>query len=138
MKLKKLACLAISAAMVLSLGACQDAAATANDTKNTDSTASATDGATFKIGAIGPLTGSAANYGQAVVWGAQQAVDEINAAGGINGYQVEYKYEDDELDNEKSVNAYNTLKDWGAQMLVGSTTSSCSIAVSEKTKEDSI
>ena len=138
MKLKKLACLAISAAMVLSLGACQDAAATANDTKNTDSTASATDGATFKIGAIGPLTGSAANYGQAVVWGAQQAVDEINAAGGINGYQVEYKYEDDELDNEKSVNAYNTLKDWGAQMLVGSTTSACSIAVSEKTKEDSM
>ncbi|MEE3419962.1 MAG: ABC transporter substrate-binding protein [Lachnospiraceae bacterium] len=96
------------------------------------------DGPTFKIGAIGPLTGAAAQYGQGVVWGAEEAVKEINAAGGINGYQIEYKGEDDELDNEKSVNAYNTLKDWGMQMLVGSTTSACSIAVSERTKADSM
>ncbi len=93
---------------------------------------------TFKLGAIGPLTGAAANYGTAVVNGAQIAVDEINAAGGINGVQIEYKGEDDELDNEKSVNAYNTLKDWGMQILVGSVTSGCSIAVSEKTKADNM
>nr|WP_024867452.1 ABC transporter substrate-binding protein [Butyrivibrio sp. FCS014] len=42
---------------------------------------------TFKIGAIGPLTGGAAAYGNAVVNGAQIAVDEINEAGGINGYK---------------------------------------------------
>ncbi len=93
---------------------------------------------TFKIGAIGPLTGAAANYGLGVVNGAQIAVDEINAAGGIAGYQIEYRGEDDELDSEKSVNAYNTLKDWGMQILVGSTTSGCSIAVSEKTKADNM
>ncbi|RKM57927.1 ABC transporter substrate-binding protein [Butyrivibrio sp. CB08] len=93
---------------------------------------------TFKIGAIGPLTGAAAAYGNAVVNGAQIAVDEINAAGGINGYQIEYKSEDDELNAEKSVNAYNTLKDWGMQILVGSTTSACSIAVSENTKNDNM
>ena len=81
----------------------------------------------FKIGAIGPLTGGAAAYGNAVAWGAQIAVDEINAEGGINGYRIEYKAEDDELDNQKSVNAYNTLKDWGAQFVVGSTTSGCCI-----------
>ena len=91
---------------------------------------------TFKIGAIGPLTGAAAAYGNAVVNGAQIAVDEINEAGGINGVQIEYKSEDDELNAEKSVNAYNTLKDWGMQILVGSTTSACSIAVSENTKND--
>ena len=101
------------------------------------SAAVAADG-TFKIGAIGPLTGAAANYGTAVVNGAQIAVDEINAAGGINGAQIEYKGEDDELDNEKSVNAYNALKDWGMQILVGPTTSGCSIAVSEKTKADNM
>ena len=101
------------------------------------SAAVAADG-TFKIGAIGPLTGAAANYGTAVVNGAQIAVDEINAAGGINGVQIEYKGEDDELDNEKSVNAYNALKDWGMQILVGPTTSGCSIAVSEKTKADNM
>ena len=93
---------------------------------------------TFKIGAIGPLTGAAAAYGNAVVNGAQIAVDEINEAGGINGVQIEYKSEDDELNAEKSVNAYNTLKDWGMQILVGSTTSACSIAVSENTKADNM
>ena len=95
-------------------------------------------GGTFKIGAIGPLTGAAAAYGNAVVNGAQIAVDEINEAGGINGFQIEYKSEDDELNAEKSVNAYNTLKDWGMQVLVGSTTSACSIAVSENTKADNM
>jgi branched-chain amino acid transport system substrate-binding protein len=92
----------------------------------------------FKIGAIGPLTGDAAAYGNAVVNAAELAVEEINAAGGINGYKVEYKKEDDELNAEKSVNAYNTLKDWGMQILVGSTTSACSIAVSEYTKADNM
>lgn len=143
MKLKKIAGVALSAAMALSLAACSDAASTGKDSTEAgaaeSTSSSASSGSdTFKIGAIGPLTGAAANYGQGVVWGAQQAVDEINAAGGINGYQIEYKYEDDELDNEKSVNAYNTLKDWGMQMLVGPTTSACSIAVSEKTKDDNM
>ncbi|SHI20048.1 branched-chain amino acid transport system substrate-binding protein [Butyrivibrio fibrisolvens DSM 3071] len=92
----------------------------------------------FKIGAIGPLTGGAAAYGNAVQWGAQIAVDEINEAGGINGYKIEYKAEDDECDNQKSVNAYNTLKDWGAQFIVGSTTSGCCIAVADEAHNDNI
>ena len=92
----------------------------------------------FKIGAIGPFTGGAAAYGNAVQWGAQIAVDEINAAGGINGYQIEYKAEDDECDNQKSVNAYNTLKDWGAQFIVGSTTSGCCIAVADEAHNDNM
>lgn len=92
----------------------------------------------FKIGAIGPLTGGAAAYGNAVAWGAQIAVDEINAEGGINGYRIEYKAEDDELDNQKSVNAYNTLKDWGAQFVVGSTTSGCCIAVADESHNDNL
>ena len=45
-------------------------------------------GDTFKIGTIGPLTGAGAAYGNAVMNGAQIAVDEINEAGGINGAQV--------------------------------------------------
>ena len=93
---------------------------------------------TFKIGVIGPLTGGAAAYGQAVQYAAEIAVEEINAAGGINGKQVEIKSEDDELDAQKSVNAYNTLKDWGMDMLVGSVTSACSIAVSEESKNDNL
>ena len=69
------------------------------------STDSAADGSVFKIGGIGPTTGAAAIYGSAVMNAAQIAVDEINEAGGINGYQVEFKAEDDQSDAEKSVNA---------------------------------
>ncbi len=98
----------------------------------------ANSGATFKIGSIGPLTGGAAAYGNAVVNSVELAVAEINAAGGINGYQVEMKGEDDELNAEKSVNAYNSLKDWGMQFLVGATTSACSLAVSDYTHEDNM
>ena len=102
---------------------------------NSGSTAS---GDVFKIGGIGPTTGDAASYGIAVKNGIQIAVDEINAAGGINGYQIDYKFEDDECDAEKSVNAYNVLKDWGMQMLIGSTTSGCSVAVSAETANDNM
>ena len=99
---------------------------------------STTSGDVFKIGGIGPTTGDAASYGIAVKNGIQIAVDEINEAGGINGYQIDYKFEDDECDAEKSVNAYNVLKDWGMQMLIGSTTSGCSVAVSAETANDNM
>ena len=52
------------------------------------------------IGVSGPLTGSAAQYGNAVVNAAKLAVDEINAAGGINGVMIEYTFEDDENNAE--------------------------------------
>lgn len=105
----------------------------AADSQSSDGASS---GDTFKIGGIGPLTGSAAVYGVAAMNGSKIAVDEINAAGGINGMTVELNFQDDELDAEKSVNAYNVLKDWGAQVIDGSVTSACSIAVSDKTHED--
>jgi len=95
-----------------------------------------TESNTFKIGAIGPLTGGAAVYGIAAINGMQIAVDEINAAGGINGYQIEFKAEDDAHDAEKSVNAYNSLKDWGMQVLAGTVTSTPCVAVSDKTAAD--
>lgn len=84
------------------------------------------------------LPGATAIYGTAVKNGAQIAVDEINAAGGINGKQIEYRFEDDQNDAEKAVNAYNTLKDWGMQMLVGTTTTAPCIAVAGKTASDNV
>ena len=92
----------------------------------------------YYIGGIGPTTGATAIYGTSVKNGAQIAVDEINAAGGINGKQIEYRFEDDQNDAEKSVNAYNTLKDWGMQMLVGTTTTAPCIAVAGKTASDNM
>ena len=136
-KLKSLTGVVMAVTMTASMIAgCGNAAGTTDSTA--DSVAGTSGAATFKIGAIGPLTGGAAAYGNAVCNAAELAVEEINAAGGINGYQVEYSKEDDELNAEKSINAYNALKDWGMQILVGSTTSACSIAVSENTKNDNM
>ena len=107
------------------------------ESKAAESSAEA-DGASFKIGGIGPVTGGAAVYGLAVQHGAEIAVKEINEAGGINGYPVEFQFQDDEHDAEKSVNAYNTLKDWGMQALMGTVTSAPCIAVADKTAADNM
>lgn len=101
-------------------------------------TVDGTAGETFRIGGIGPVTGGAAIYGQAVKNAAELAVEEINAAGGIGGKQVEFKFEDDEHDPEKSVNAYNALKDWNMQILMGTVTSKPCVAVAAKTAEDNM
>ena len=147
MKMKKLVSLlmvaALSASMLTGCGSSNDAAGSSDAATDaaTDATAEGTEnaaGGTLKIGGIGPLTGSAAVYGTAVANAAQLAVDEVNAAGGVNGVQLELNFQDDECDAEKSVNAYNTLKDWGMQMLVGAVTSGCSIAVSEYSKDDNM
>ena len=142
--MKKVFALGLAAAMAVSMTACggssseeTTAAAGAGDTEaaadageaagDTEAAADAgeaagdaeggeaADGAAFKIGAMGPSTGSAAVYGIAVQNGAQIAIDEINAAGGINGYQ-----------------------DWGMQILVGTTTSTPCIEIAGQTSADGI
>ena len=92
----------------------------------------------FYIGGIGPTTGGAAIYGNAVKNGAQIAIDEINAAGGINGATIEYNFQDDEHNAEKAINAYNTLKDWGMQILMGTVTTGPCVAVVAKTAQDNM
>ncbi len=94
------------------------------------------DATTYKIGGAGPLTGGAAIYGTAAKNGAQIAVDEINALGGE--IKFELKYEDDAHDAEKSVNAYNTLKDWGMQIFLGSVTSTPGVATSVEANGDNM
>lgn len=90
---------------------------------------------TYKLGGIGPLTGDAAIYGTAAMNGAQIAVDEINAKGGV---QFAFQAEDDVADGETSVNAYNSLLDWGMQILVGPVTTGAAISVSAKAYEDRV
>ena len=117
---KTLSMLLAGAMLATALTGCGGSASSSSDSQNSgsDSTAS---GTAFKIGGTGPLTGAAAIYGNACKNGAQIAVDEINAEGG--DIQFELNYQDDEHDAEKAVNAYNTLKDWGMQLSLGSVTS---------------
>lgn len=133
--MKKILGLVLAGAMVLSMAACGNDGASGSASGDGSQSA---DGTVFKIGSIGPTTGDNAIYGNAVKNGIQQAVDEINAEGGINGVKIEYQFQDDESDAEKSVNAYNTLKDWGMQMLVGTVTSTPCEAVVTKTHEDNM
>ena len=129
---KKLLCMALAGVMALSLCACGGGT---DDSANTDTDSTAT-GAAFKIGGTGPLTGAAAIYGNAAKNGATLAVDEINALGG--DIQFELRYEDDVHDAEKAVNAYNTLKDWGMKLSLGSVTSKPAEATSVLNNEDRI
>lgn len=149
--MKKLISVSLAAVMVASMTACgsnntaettaaaaAETTAAAGETSAAAESATAADGASFKIGVTGPLTGAAAAYGNAVVNGAKLAADEINAAGGVNGYTFEVNGQDDENDTEKAINAYNTLKDWGMQILVGTTTSKPCIAVAAETANDNM
>ena len=144
---KRVLSLSLALAMSASLTACGSSSSTTETTAvaAADATTAAAGASSeassdkvFKIGGIGPVTGAAAVYGLAVKNGAQIAVDEINADGGINGYQIEFNFQDDEHDAEKSVNAYNTLKDWGMQVLMGTVTSAPCVAVADKTNADNM
>ena len=144
---KRVLSLSLALAMAASLTACGSSSSTTETTAAAaaDATTAAAGASSeassdkgFKIGGIGPVTGAAAVYGLAVKNGAQTAVDEINADGGINGYQIEFNFQDDEHDAEKSVNAYNTLKDWGVQVLMGTVTSAPCVAVADKTNADNM
>jgi len=134
--MKKLLALLMAACMIFSFAACKSEEPAKTDdggSSNTEPAGEAT--GTLKIGGIGPITGGAAAYGLAVQHGAEIAVEEINALGGM---KIEFQMQDDEHDAEKSVNAYNTLKDWGMEVLMGTVTTNPCIAVSSKSNADKI
>ena len=126
---KKFMCMFMAAAMTLSMAAC---GSKGDDSSNNDASTDGTETGevqTFKLGSCGPQTGDAAIYGMAVVQGAELAVNEINASD--SKIKFEFQKQDDEADGEKAVNAYNTMMDWGMQVLVGPTTTGASIAVAD-------
>lgn len=140
---KKVAALTMAAAMTVPFAGCSgnSTSSTAGDSSAAGDSAAdgnTAAGGTLVLGSIGPITGAAAVYGNAVKNGAQLAVNEINANGGVNGMQLELNFQDDEHDPEKSVNAYNTLKDAGMKALVGTVTSAPCVAVSAEAAKDNM
>ena len=107
---KRFVCMFLALAMLFALAACGN-----SSTPAASDNSSASDGSsdTIKLGGIGALTGGYANYGLSVQHGAQLAVDEINAAGGVNGKQLELNFQDSQGDPESAVSAYGKLMDWG-------------------------
>jgi len=90
------------------------------------------------IGGVGPLTGDYAIYGTAVRNGAQIAVDEINAAGGINGMNVVLGFEDSVGDPDSAVNAYGKLMDDGMDVSLGGVLSGETASIVAASREDGI
>lgn len=141
--MKKFISLALALSMMVTLVACgsdassstatSTAPATSTDAQSTPATGDTA--AAIKIGGIGPISGGAAVYGNAVKNAMELAIEEINAEGGI---QFEGKFEDDEHDAEKSVNAYNALKDWDMQILMGTVTSTPCVAVAAEAANDNL
>ena len=134
--MKRWISLLLAVCMLFTLVACgpKDDKQDQPDDSNNDQQQSESAG-TYKFGGIGPLTGEAAIYGNAVKNGATIAVEEINALGGV---QINLDFEDDVADGETSVNAYNTLMDWGMQVLVGPVTTGAAIAVSAEIYNDRV
>ena len=92
---------------------------------------------TYFIGATGPLTGDAADYGIAVNNGAMLAIEEINAAGGLNGVLFTYEMKDDKATAADATTGYNALMDDGMQISLGSVTSgSCEAFAAESVKDN--
>lgn len=128
MKNRKMIAMLLTAAMITGLLA----GCGGGDKPQTDG-----DTVTIKIGGIGPLTGDLAQYGTATDWGAQVAVDEINAKNGP--IKLDFKFEDDTGVVDTAVSAYNSLKDWAKDtplVIYGCTTTDPCVAVSAETYAD--
>ena len=152
--MKKLMALLLTGAMVASLVGCGSNAASteapAEEAATTEAATETTEAATevaateatgaltgeLKLGFIGPLTGAAAIYGNAADNGAKIAVEEINAIS--PDFQIVFNDQDDEHDAEKSVNAYNNLKDAETQAIVGCVTTTPCIAVGAEAQNDNM
>lgn len=123
--LKKVSVLFMALAMVLGLAACGGADYTSENTE-------------FVIGLSGPLTGDAAVYGVAVKNAAQMAVDEINAAGGLNGTKFKLVATDDTHDATKVATNYATMYEGGMQVSLGTVTTAPGLEFSKLSAEDNV
>ena len=122
---KKVFALVIVAAMMLSFAACSGTGYTKNNTE-------------YVIGLSAPLTGGAAIYGIAVQNGAQLAIDEINAAGGLNGVKFKLVAMDDVHDASKVAANYATLLEGGMQVSLGTVTTAPGLEFSKLSAEDNV
>ena len=92
----------------------------------------------YVIGASGPLTGAAAVYGVAVQNSAQMAVDEINAAGGLNGIKFKLVMLDDKHDPANISTNYSSLLEGGMQVSLGTVTTAPGLEFKNLSNDDNV
>ena len=121
----RIASLVLVVIMMFTLASCGE---TGYTSKNTE----------YVIGLSGPLTGGAAVYGVAVQNSAQMAVDEINAAGGLNGVNFKVIALDDAHDSTKVEANYAKLYEDGMQASLGCVTSNPCLEFTALSAEDNV
>ena len=126
--MKKLLVVLVSLFMVVSLAACSSSSSSSDDSSSDSNTESTS---VIKIGGSGPTTGEYAQYGLAVQYGAQVAVDEINETRSDDEWKLELNFLDDKGDGEEASKAYAQLVDWGMQVSMLCTTTGSSLAVAD-------
>ncbi len=127
MKFIKITALILSLVMCLGLfaGCNSSDSYTANNTE-------------FVIGVSGPLTGGAAMYGNAVKNAAQIAVDEINAAGGLNGIKFKLVVTDDKHDANNVATNYSSMLEGGMQVSLGTVTTAPGLEFKNLSFDDNV
>lgn len=91
----------------------------------------------IKIGAILPLTGDAAPYGESMKRGIELAIDELNKSGGIKGKKIILVYEDDQANPALAVSGFRKLVTINkVPVVIGGATSSVTLAVAPIAEKD--
>ena len=120
---KKAFALVLAIAMLTTFAAC--GGNTANNTE-------------YVIGLSGPLTGPAAVYGVAVQNSAQMAIDEINAAGGLDGVMFKLEAMDDKHDATKVSANFAALMEKGMQVSLGTVTTAPGLEFTKLSNDDKV
>ena len=93
----------------------------------------------FRIGVMESLTGAGETYGTVAVQAKKMAMDEINAAGGINGRMLELVVEDSKCNAQDAINAYNKLTDVdGMKIILGTSCSGAMLGVAPLAERDGV
>lgn len=90
------------------------------------------------IATAGPMTGQYASFGSQMQAGAEQAVEDINAAGGVNGEMLRLEVGDDACDPKQAVQVANQFAGEGVVFVAGHFCSGSSIPASQVYVEEGI
>ena len=97
------------------------------------------EGDPFRIGVMESLTGPGETYGNVALQAKQMAVDEINAAGGIDGRMIELVVEDSKCSAQDAITAYNKLTDVdGIKIILGTSCSGAMLGAAPLAEKDGV
>lgn len=114
------------------------AAEATNTTEAAATTAAAPAGGEIIVAVAGPMTGDLAAFGEQLKRGAEKAIADINAAGGVNGKQLKLEIGDDQCDPKQAVQVANDLVKKGVVFVAGHFCSGSSIPASDVYAEEGI